>query len=306
MIPRVRSVSAGLGSRDVGPGDLLAVFDWLADPRPPSSGSPRSGSAIRWPSRAGRSTCAPPGPSACAGTRSAGSDPSRRQARRDARRRPVRPVVQAYPRYGSEKKGLPTTYYLTLATERIRQHGELEHVDFVPLHDVAAFRQGDPLRGLADGGTVFVQSPLTDPSAIWASIPFEARQSMLDRRIRLAALDTAGLARSTPPAGPGPAAAGHRPRRRVPSPDAVRRSGRARPRRAADGGAAGPPAVLRQARQPRRGRQPRPDRRRLRRGHRRDRSPHRPGRGTTPRAGDDRSLDMNASHRRRPIPRLAT
>ena len=86
-----------------------------------------------------------------------------------------------------------------MATERIRQHGELEHVDFVPLHDVAAFRQGDPLRGLADGGTVFVQSPLTDPSAIWASIPSEARRSMLDRRIRLAALDTAGLARRHAP-----------------------------------------------------------------------------------------------------------
>jgi hypothetical protein len=34
-------------------------------------------------------------------------------------------------------------------------------------HDVAAFRQGDPLHGLVDGGTVFVQSGLTDPEAIW-------------------------------------------------------------------------------------------------------------------------------------------
>ena len=45
----------------------------------------------------------------------------------------------------------------------------------MPLHDVAAFRQGDPLRGLVDGGTLFVQSPLTDPEAIWASIPSDAR-----------------------------------------------------------------------------------------------------------------------------------
>ena len=28
--------------------------------------------------------------------------------------------VQAYPRYGSEKKGLPTTYYLTVADAPIR------------------------------------------------------------------------------------------------------------------------------------------------------------------------------------------
>ena len=47
--------------------------------------------------------------------------------------------VQAYPKYGSEKKGLPTTYYLTAANEHIRTHSELERVDFVPLNDVNAF-----------------------------------------------------------------------------------------------------------------------------------------------------------------------
>ena len=36
LVPRVRSVSAGLGSRDVGPGDLAAVFDWLSDHRAPA------------------------------------------------------------------------------------------------------------------------------------------------------------------------------------------------------------------------------------------------------------------------------
>jgi pyruvate-ferredoxin/flavodoxin oxidoreductase len=64
---------------------------------------------------------------------------------------------------------------------------------------VAAFRQGDPLRGLVDGGTVFVQSRLTDPEAIWESIPVEARREMLIRGLRLAALDTAQLARRHAP-----------------------------------------------------------------------------------------------------------
>jgi pyruvate-ferredoxin/flavodoxin oxidoreductase len=201
LIPRVRSISAGLGSRDVGPGDLVAVFDWLADHQSPADRRyatlgvrhplaletrpldlrPRGAFSLRGHSIGGFGSV--------------------------TTNKLVATIVgdlfglqvQAYPRYGSEKKGLPTTYYLTLATERIRQHGELEHVDFVPLHDVAAFRQGDPLRGLADGGTVFVQSPFTDPSAIWASIPIEARRSMLERRIRLAALDTAGLARRHAP-----------------------------------------------------------------------------------------------------------
>jgi len=107
--------------------------------------------------------------------------------------------VQAYPRYGSEKKGLPTAYFLTIAEGPIRTHAELERVDFVPLHDVAAFSQGAPLRGLADEGTVFVQSPLTDPERIWASLPVGARTEILQRRIRLFALDTVALARAHAP-----------------------------------------------------------------------------------------------------------
>ncbi|MCB0145719.1 MAG: 2-oxoacid:acceptor oxidoreductase family protein, partial [Caldilineaceae bacterium] len=66
--------------------------------------------------------------------------------------------VQAYPKYGSEKKGLPTTYYLTAAEEPIRTHCEMNFVEFVPLNDVNAFSTGNPLKGLQPGGTVFVQS----------------------------------------------------------------------------------------------------------------------------------------------------
>jgi len=102
--------------------------------------------------------------------------------------------VQAYPRYGSEKKGLPTTYYLTIADEPIRLHAELDRVEFVPLHDVSAFGLGDPLAGLADGGDVFIQSPLAEPEAIWASIPALFRAEILARQIRVTALDTAALA----------------------------------------------------------------------------------------------------------------
>src|SRR5882724_9487498 len=66
--------------------------------------------------------------------------------------------VQAYPKYGSEKKGLPTTYYLTIAKEHIRVHSELEHVEFIPLNDVNAFNMENPLAGISENGMVFVQS----------------------------------------------------------------------------------------------------------------------------------------------------
>jgi pyruvate-ferredoxin/flavodoxin oxidoreductase len=107
--------------------------------------------------------------------------------------------VQAYPRYGSEKKGLPTTYYLTIADAPIRVHAELDAVNFVPLHDVSAFELGDPLAGLVDGGDVFIQSALPNADAIWSSIPARARAELLARHIRVTALDTAGLARRHAP-----------------------------------------------------------------------------------------------------------
>ena len=69
----------------------------------------------------------------------------------------------------------------------------------VPLHDVSAFGLGDPLAGLVDGGQLFIQSPLTDPEAVWASIPAHARSEILARRIRVSALDTVALARRFTP-----------------------------------------------------------------------------------------------------------
>jgi pyruvate-ferredoxin/flavodoxin oxidoreductase len=103
--------------------------------------------------------------------------------------------VQAYPKYGSEKKGLPTTYYLTIAKDHVRSHSELEHVEFIVLNDVNAFNMEDPLSGLSEGGMVFVQSPLPEPEAIWESIPAWARNRMREKKARLFALDTVQIAR---------------------------------------------------------------------------------------------------------------
>jgi pyruvate-ferredoxin/flavodoxin oxidoreductase len=102
--------------------------------------------------------------------------------------------VQAYPKYGSEKKGLPTTYYLTIAKEHIRVHSELENVEFIPLNDVNAFNLENPLMGLSDNGMVFVQSHETDPSKIWNAIPSWGRALMLQKNTRLFALDTVQIA----------------------------------------------------------------------------------------------------------------
>ncbi|HEU4671317.1 MAG TPA: 2-oxoacid:acceptor oxidoreductase family protein, partial [Candidatus Limnocylindrales bacterium] len=199
-VPEVRSVSAGLGSRDVATGDLASVFDWLdgrlegparhavlgirhplALPRSPLEVRPRGAYSVRGHSIGGLGSVTTNKLLASLVGELFGK------------------WVQAYPRYGSEKKGLPTTFFLTIADEPVRTHAELRRVDFVPVHGAAAFSVAAPLDGLVDGGTVFVQSPFADPAAIWASIPEAARDEIEARDIRVVALDTASLAREHSP-----------------------------------------------------------------------------------------------------------
>jgi len=199
--PAVLSVSAGLGSRDVSAGDLVAVFDRLADPAVVRQ-QPRAVVGIRHPLAltAANVDLRPDGAYSMRGHSIGGFGSV-------TTNKVVATIVgelfglhvQAYPRYGSEKKGLPTTYYLTIADRPIREHAELSSVDFVPLHAIEAFEQGDPLRGLADGGDVFVQTTMSDPEAVWAALPARVRAEMVARRLHLWALDTLELARRHAP-----------------------------------------------------------------------------------------------------------
>jgi pyruvate-ferredoxin/flavodoxin oxidoreductase len=102
--------------------------------------------------------------------------------------------VQAYPKYGSSKKGLPTTYYLTVAPSKIFTHCELEHVEFIPLNDVNALNLGDTLRGLADNGTIFLNSSKATPQEIWTAVPLWARRRIREKNAHVMALDTFKIA----------------------------------------------------------------------------------------------------------------
>ncbi len=104
--------------------------------------------------------------------------------------------AQAFPKYGSEKKGLPTNYYLTLAPEHIRLHAELNTVDFVAIQDANAFDAGNPLDGLRPGGMIYFQSSLP-PGQVWSQLPAAARQMIRDRKFRLFVLDAQGIAKQS-------------------------------------------------------------------------------------------------------------
>ena len=194
-IPRIYSGAAGLGSRDVRPGDIIAAFenmrnengreffsvgikhpinlDTTHDPdlRPPQAFSMRGHSVGGFGSVTTNKVIA-----TIAG-QVFGKD------------------VQAYPKYGSEKKGLPTTYYLTIADSHIYEHSELEFVDLAVLNDTNAVFSGNPLKGLVDGGAVFMQSHYTDPVDVWTRMPAHHQKTIRDKKLRIYFADMVKIAR---------------------------------------------------------------------------------------------------------------
>lgn len=96
--------------------------------------------------------------------------------------------VKANPKYGSEKKGQPTTFYATLSRDRYRLNGELKHVNVVLSPDANVFRHSNPIAGLSEGGVFVIQSEMT-PAELWASLPAWARKQIRHRQIRVYALD---------------------------------------------------------------------------------------------------------------------
>jgi pyruvate-ferredoxin/flavodoxin oxidoreductase len=192
-IPRIYHGAAGLGSRDVRPADIIATFDNMIndgqdyfcvgidhaltlnrtdDP----DLRPTGGFSMRGHSVGGFGSVTTNKVIATIAGQVFGKD------------------VQAYPKYGSEKKGLPTTYYLTIGDEHIKTHSELEFVDLIILNDVNAIL-ANPLSGTVDGGAIFMQSPYDDPQDVWRRIPDRHKPTIRDKNIRLFYCDTVKIAR---------------------------------------------------------------------------------------------------------------
>jgi pyruvate-ferredoxin/flavodoxin oxidoreductase len=101
--------------------------------------------------------------------------------------------IKANPKYGSEKKGQPTTYYLSAAPEPIRINCEYTYVDVVLSPDPYVFNHSNPLAGLKKGGVFIIQSNLGEET--WASFPLWAQKYIVDNDIRVFYLDAFQIAR---------------------------------------------------------------------------------------------------------------
>lgn len=193
-MPKHYSCSAGLGSRDVRPSDLIAVVENMIEDKlkyfvlginHPLAINPQKNPDIR-----PKNTFSMRGHSV-GGYGSVTTNKIIAGVVEDL----FGLKVQAYPKYGSDKKGLPTTYYLTVSDEPVRTHCELEYVDFVPINDFNAFNTSSPLSGLKSEGSIFIQTSSTNAEEIWKRIPKNSRSEIVKRKIHVYALDTIAIAR---------------------------------------------------------------------------------------------------------------
>ncbi len=103
------------------------------------------------------------------------------------------------PKYGSEKSGAATNYYITLSPEPVLvTNAELEDVEVVVAPDHQVFSHTNPLKGLVRRGTLLMQSDQA-PLDVWRQLPSHARRTIREREIRFLVLDAFAIARSHAP-----------------------------------------------------------------------------------------------------------
>jgi pyruvate-ferredoxin/flavodoxin oxidoreductase len=102
--------------------------------------------------------------------------------------------VSANPKYGSEKKGAPTSYFMVAAKDRIRVNCDLRHVNVVLCCDPKAFTHCNPLDGMAEGGAFLWESDQEGERA-WEQLPIWARKQIIEKKIRVYTLPGFAIAK---------------------------------------------------------------------------------------------------------------
>jgi len=97
--------------------------------------------------------------------------------------------IKANPKYGSEKKGQPTTYFLSAAPEPIRINCEYHYVDAVLSPDPNVFNHTNALSGLREEGVLIMQSDAASTQEAWQVIPANYQKIIVEKKIKVFVLD---------------------------------------------------------------------------------------------------------------------
>jgi pyruvate-ferredoxin/flavodoxin oxidoreductase len=102
--------------------------------------------------------------------------------------------AQGYFVYDSKKSGAVTVSHLRFGPRPIRSAYLIRRANFVACHQFAFLDRYDVLRYAAPGAVVLLNAPY-GPDEIWSRLPREVQAEVVDRRLRLYAIDALDVAR---------------------------------------------------------------------------------------------------------------
>ncbi|WP_269536970.1 pyruvate:ferredoxin (flavodoxin) oxidoreductase [Cerasicoccus fimbriatus] len=102
--------------------------------------------------------------------------------------------AQAYFVYDSKKSGAMTVSHLRFGPKQIKAPYLVESANFVGIHQWQFVTKYDVLKYASPGATVLMNSPFP-PEKIWAKLPFEVQQTLIEKRLELYTIDAYAVAR---------------------------------------------------------------------------------------------------------------
>jgi len=102
--------------------------------------------------------------------------------------------VQAYFVYDSKKSGAVTVSHLRVSPRPIRSAYLVRHADFVACHQFELLQRQPILELARPGATLLLNAPFP-PDELWDRLPREVQEEILEKRVRVFAIDAFRIAR---------------------------------------------------------------------------------------------------------------
>ncbi len=104
--------------------------------------------------------------------------------------------AQGYFVYDSKKSGAMTISHLRFGKEIVRAPYLIKKADFIACHAFEFLKHIDVLEKAATGGTFLLNAPM-EADQVWDHLPIEIQQTLIEKQMRLFAIDAYSIARNT-------------------------------------------------------------------------------------------------------------
>ena len=104
--------------------------------------------------------------------------------------------AQGYFVYDSKKAGAMTVSHLRFGPRPIKSTYLIQRSNFIAVHQFSFFSQYDVLQTAVEYSTLLINSPYRE-SEVWDQLPAPVQRTIIDKRLRVYAIDASGVARTS-------------------------------------------------------------------------------------------------------------